>query len=177
MLVRVMKPILVYLLTEGMSTSVWLHMAFHLLNNMFASVIESIFCFSLLQVVSHFIMGFPTDWDEYAAKFLEDDSTTVDLSGITSDSGEFANHPRSNICTTSLFRSYLVCRMCDFSSSTPNNSVKILTEFSFWISFHVSLFVQNMQLLQARKILVQLQNKLQIIMSRSFIEVSMMWKL
>ena len=53
---------------------------------MFAPVIHFIFYFSLLKVVRHFVLGFPANWDEYAA-----------ISGIITDSGEFANHPGINI--------------------------------------------------------------------------------
>ncbi|GMY14581.1 protein embryo defective 1674 [Fagus crenata] len=63
-------------------------------------------------VVSHFIMGFPTDWDEYVAKFLEDDSTTVDLSGITSDSEYAAVAGKKNFSPT--------------SEQTPNNHEQVI---------------------------------------------------
>ena len=54
------------------------------------------------------MLGFPTDWEEYATKFMEGDSTSGIHSGTISDSGKFASHLASNICTTSLFGSYLV---------------------------------------------------------------------
>lgn len=58
------------------------------------------------------MLGFPTDWEEYATKFTEGDSTSGIHSGTISDSGKFASHLASNICTTSLFGSYLVSKIC-----------------------------------------------------------------
>ncbi|XP_059462312.1 kinetochore-associated protein KNL-2 homolog isoform X2 [Corylus avellana] len=44
-------------------------------------------------VFSRFVFGFPPDWEECAAKFLEGDSSTDVLSGSIPDSEEFAAHP------------------------------------------------------------------------------------
>lgn len=57
------------------------------------------------------MFGFPPDWEECAAKFLEGDSSTDVLSGSIPDSEEFAAHPERNIFHASLFRSYLVIKI------------------------------------------------------------------
>lgn len=51
------------------------------------------------------MLGFPTDWEEYAEKLTEGDSTNGIHSGTISDSGKFASHLASNICT-------LVSKIC-----------------------------------------------------------------
>ncbi|XP_018841718.1 uncharacterized protein LOC109006787 [Juglans regia] len=45
------------------------------------------------EVFSHFVFGFPPNWEEFAAKLLEGDSTTCVHSGHISAPDEFATHP------------------------------------------------------------------------------------
>ncbi|KAK9985316.1 hypothetical protein SO802_030267 [Lithocarpus litseifolius] len=59
-------------------------------------------------VGSHFVLGFPTDWEEYATKFTEGDSTNGIHSGTISDSA-IAGKEKS----------------CPTSEQTPNNHEQV----------------------------------------------------
>lgn len=70
-------------------------------------------------VFSHFVFGFPPDWEECAAKLLEGNSSTDVLSGSIADSEEFAAHPEIVAGEKTVSPS---------SEQTPNNHEQVILE-------------------------------------------------